>query len=239
MRQTVRRLDGWMIGAAAVLLTVYPSNRLSAQVGHDPGNSPYRDIPKGASWVAAFGYLSGSRGSVDVGPSDGVTGGIRYEVPLGAIGASLGIAYGRTSAFVQDASTVRDSLSRKSGPYDSPVVMADAGLQLALAGRKSWRGFAPYVGGALGVAVGQRIATDSSGYKFGTKITLAPNVGVRWYPARRLSVRGDFRLEFWKLSYPLSYKQANFQGSRIQDVNASQTEWTAHPWVTIGLGWIF
>ena len=222
------------------LLSVIPSfRRLSAQVGHDPGNSPYHDIPKGAAWVATFGYLSGSRGSVDVGISDGVTGGIRYEVPFGAVGASLGIAYGQTSAFVQDASTVRDSLSRKSGPYDSRVVMADAGLQLALAGRKSWRGFAPYVGGALGVAVGERIAKDTSGYKFGTKITLAPNAGFRWYPARRLSVRGDFRLEFWKLSYPLSYKQANFQGSRILDVNASQTEWTAHPWVTIGLGWIF
>lgn len=237
--QTVRRLDGWIIGAVAVLLTVYPSNRLSAQVGHDPGHSPYHDIPRGAAWVATFGYLSGSRGSVDVGPSDGMTAGLRYEVPFGAIGASLGVAYARTTSFVMDASTNTDSLSRRSGPYDAGVVLADAGLQLALAGRKSWRGLAPYIGGALGVAVGQRLAKDSSGYKFGTKITLAPNAGFRWYPARRLSLRGDFRLELWKLSYPLSYKQQNFQGSRILDVSASLSEWTAHPWGTIGLGWIF
>ncbi|HZI21311.1 MAG TPA: hypothetical protein VFD76_02305 [Gemmatimonadales bacterium] len=222
-----------------MLLTAYPANRLAAQVGHDPGHSPYHDIPKGAAWVATFGYLSGSRGSVDVGPSDGMTAGLRYEVPLGAIGASLGVAYARTTSFVMDASTTTDSLSRRSGPYDDGVVLVDAGLQLALAGRKSWRGLAPYIGGALGVAVGQPIAKDSSGYKFGTKITLAPNAGFRWYPARRLSLRGDFRLELWKLSYPLSYKQQNFQGSRILNVNASLSEWTAHPWGTIGLGWIF
>jgi len=226
--------------AAVVWLSVLASyNAVAAQVGHDPGHSPYHDIPKGAAWVATFGYLSGSRGSVDVGPSDGMTAGLRYEVPLGAIGASLGVAYARTTSFVMDASTTTDSLSRRSGPYDAGVVLVDAGLQLALAGRKSWHGLAPHIGGALGVAVGQRIAKDSSGYKFGTKITLAPNAGFRWYPARRLSLRGDFRLELWKLSYPLSYKQQNFQGSRILDVNASLTEWTAHPWGTIGLGWIF
>ena len=227
-----RRMGGWLVrcacvGVATTVLSGYPASRLSAQVGHDPANSPYHDIPKGAAWVATFGYLSGSRGSVDVGPSDGATAGLRYEVPFGAIGASLGLAYARTQSFVMDASTTTDSLSRKSGPYNASVVMADVGLQLALAGRKSWRGLASYIGGALGVAVGQRIAKDSSGYKFGTKITLAPNAGFRWYPARRISLRGDFRLELWKLTYPLSYKQTNFQnpqGGRILDVNASLSE---------------
>ena len=235
---TTMRRRATVLGIA--LLSVIPSfRRLSAQVGHDPGHSPYRDIPKGAVWVATFGDLGGGRGSVGVGPSDGMTAGLRYEVPLGAIGASLGVAYARTTSFVIDASTTTDSLSRRSGPYDAGVVLVDAGLQLALAGRKSWRGLAPYIGGALGVAVGQSIAKDSSGYKFGTKITLAPNAGFRWYPARRLSLRGDFRLELWKLSYPLSYKQQNFQGNRVLDVNASLSEWTAHPWATIGIGWIF
>ena len=238
-----RRLDGWTVTAAAtvaatVLLTAYPSNRLPAQVGHDPGHSPYHDIPKGAAWVATVGYLGGGRGSVGVGLSSGMTAGLRYEAPLGAIGASLGIAYGRTTSFVVDPT--KASTSRKTGPYDNSVVIADAGLQLALAGRKSWRGLAPYIGGALGVAIGQRVAKDTSGYKFGTKITLAPNAGFRWYPARRFSVRGDFRLELWKLTYPVSYKVPNnFDGSRVLDVNASLSEWTAHPWATIGLGWIF
>jgi hypothetical protein len=245
-----RRLDGWTVGAAAtlaatVLLTAYPSNRLSAQVGYDPAHSPYRDVRRGAVAVVTFGYLGGSRGSVGVGLSNGATGGIRYEPQFGAMGASLGLAYGRTTSFVVDPT--KDSLSRKSGPFDNTVVLADAGLQLVLTGRKTWRGFAPYVGGALGVAVGSTVARDTSGYKFGTKITLAPNAGLRWYPARRLSVRGDFRLLLWKLKYPVSYRVPGPAGctpdtpgcTRVLQVTDPPDEWTAHPWATIGVGWTF
>ncbi|HEV2751815.1 MAG TPA: hypothetical protein VGV12_14935 [Gemmatimonadales bacterium] len=243
MTRTVRRLGGWTVRAtvrvfAAVLLTVYPSNRLASQVGHDPGSSPYRDILKGAAWVGTFGYLGGSRGSVGVGLSNGFTGGIRYEVPFGAIGASLGIGYGLTSRFV--VNPYNAATARTTGPFDNNVVLVDAGLQLTLTGRKTWRGFAPYLGGALGVAISGASPRDTSGYKFGTKITLAPDVGVRWYPARRFSVRGDFRLLLWKLSYPVQYKAPNqFDNTTVLPPSASLTEWTAHPWATIGLGWIF
>jgi hypothetical protein len=173
-----------------------------------------------------------------VGPSDGLTGGLRYEVQFGAVGASLGVAYARTSRFVQDYT--KDSTSRKTGPFRDPVVLADAGLQLVLTGRKTWRHFAPFIGGALGVVIGSQLAQDTSGYRFGTKITLAPNAGVRWYPARRLSVRGDFRLVLWKLRYPLAYKVPNkFDGSSVLAATAPLDQWTAHPWATIGVGWTF
>jgi len=173
-----------------------------------------------------------------VGPSDGLTGGLRYEVSFGAVGASLGLAYARTSRFAQDYT--KDSTSRRTGPFNDPIVLADAGLQLVLTGRKSWRRFAPFVGGALGVAIGSALAQDTSGYRFGTKITLAPNAGVRWYPARRISVRGDFRLELWKLHYPLSYKVPNkVDGSSVLPLAAPLDQWTAHPWATIGVGWTF
>ena len=241
--RTVRRLDGWTVrrtalSCAAVLLAVYPSDRLASQVGHDPTHSPYRDVHRGPVAVVTFGYLGGGRGSVGVGISNGVTGGIRYEPQLGAIGASLGLAYGRTTSFIVDPT--KDSLSRRSGPFDNSVVLADAGLQLVLTGRKTWRSFAPYVGGGLGVAIGGALARDSSGYRFGTKITLAPNAGLRWYPAPRLSLRGDFRLLLWKLKYPVSYKVPNaIDQSRVLPVTAALDEWTAHPWATIGVGWTF
>jgi len=173
-----------------------------------------------------------------VGPSDGLTGGLRYEVSFGAVGASLGLAYARTSRFAQDYT--KDSTSRRTGPFNDPIVLVDAGLQLVLTGRKSWRRFAPFVGGALGVAIGSALAQDTSGYRFGTKITLAPNAGVRWYPARRISVRGDFRLELWKLHYPLSYRVVTTtNGGSVLPAAAPLDQWTAHPWATIGVGWTF
>ena len=45
-------------------------NGVSAQVGHEPGQSPYRDVRRGAVGVVTFGYLGGSRGSVGVGLSN-------------------------------------------------------------------------------------------------------------------------------------------------------------------------
>src|SRR6266566_5222577 len=130
----------------------------------------------------------------------------RYVVsPFRAVGASLGLVYARMNRFVVDP--FKDTTSRKSGPSTNDVVLFDAGLQLILTGRKTWRGFAPYVGGVLGVAIGGTSPRDTSGYKFGTKFTVAPNVGLRWYPARRLSVRGDVRLVLWKLNYPTQFKQ--------------------------------
>jgi hypothetical protein len=241
--------QGWKVGVwvpLGLLLCNAPTVRLAAQVGYDPGHSPYHDIRRGPVVMANFGYLGGSRGSVGVGLANGPTGGIRWEPQFGAIGASLGVAYARTTSFAVDPT--QDSASRKSGPFDNTLVLADAGLQLVLTGRKTWRGFAPFVGGALGVAVGSTESRDTSGYKFGTKITLAPNAGVRWYPARRLSVRGDVRLLLWKLKYPISYKvppgpptcTTGAPGcSAVLPTTASLTEWTSHPWATIGVGWTF
>jgi len=229
--------------AAIVWLSVVASyNGVAAQVGHEPGHSPYHDVRRGGVWVLTFGYLGGSRGSVGVGLSDGRTYGVRYEALFGAIGASLGLAYGQTTRFVVDPT--KDSLTRKTGPFDNNVVLADAGLQLVLTGRKTWRGFAPYVGGALGLAISGASPPDPSGYRFGSKFTLSPNAGVRWYPARRLSIRGDFRLVLWKLNYPLSYKVPGPTGcttncSVVLPAGAALTDWTSHPWATIGVGWTF
>src|SRR3989441_13275363 len=172
-------------------------NGASAQVGHEPGRSPYHDVRRGGVGVLPFGYLGGSRGSVGVGLSDGTTGGIRYEVLFGAIGASLGLAYGRTNRYV--VNPFRDTLSRNTGPFNNDVVLADAGLQLVLTGRKTWRGFAPYVGGALGVAISGSSPRAASGDKFGTKFILAPNPRGRGDPPRRLSLRGGFHPGLSKL----------------------------------------
>ena len=68
---------------------------------------------------------------------------------------------------------------------------------------------------------------------------MAPEAGLRWYPARRLSVRTDVRLVFWRLKYPLDYKQPSSDNSRVLPLDAPLIEWTAHPWITIGLGWTF
>ncbi len=244
-RSNGRTVGRWLrraaaTGAAAMLLSVSPTARPSAaQVGHDPGHSPYRDVKTGGAVVVTSGYLGGSRGRVDVGVSNGPTGGVRYELSLGgAMGFSVGLAYAQTTRYVVDPT--KDSLSRKQGPFDSDVILMDAGLQFVLTGRKTWHGFAPFLGASVGVAASGGSPADPSGYLFGNKFTFGPEGGVRWYPARRFSVRSDFRLVYWKLNYPISYKDPSpVDGSRVLPLEASQSEWTAHPWITIGIGWTF
>ena len=233
---TDSRLGGWrtvrrVLACLTALLSAYPSVRLSAQVGHNPGASPYHDLRRGAMLRLVGGYFGGERGKVPVGASHGWTGGLRLEYQASnVIIFTTGIAYARTDAFYV---TARESPPDTVGPVDNALVLADAGLQISLTGGKTFHGFQPYIGGTVGLAFGSPIAKDTSGYDFGTKITVGPEAGVRWYPARRLSFELGGRLVYYRLQYPAIYRLA------LLPPNASLTEWTAHPWATFGVAWTF
>ena len=155
-----------ILGGVAVVLSVSPTVRLSGQVGHDPGHSPYHDIRRGSGPRLVLGYLSGDRGTVPVSITDGVTFGVRYEAWMGkSMSFTAGLAYGQTSRLIVDP--FKDDSVRKSGPIDDDVILADLGLQLSLTGAKTFHGFAPFVTTSLGLAFGSRLpetrAATSSG----------------------------------------------------------------------------
>ena len=80
------RLDGWKVGRwiiVGMFLSNIPTFQLSAQVGHNPGDSPYQDIPLHPSPVFFFGHLSHDRGRAGAGFSNARTFGARYEIPAG------------------------------------------------------------------------------------------------------------------------------------------------------------
>lgn len=227
-------------GGLLVCLAVVPSWHVcAAQVGHDPARSPFRDIVRGAGVRVWAGYLGGDRGTVGVGHANGRTWGLRYELPVGgAVSFAFGAAYAETDRFVVDPT--QDSDVRKSGPFRDDALLADAGLQFLLTGAKTWHGFAPYLGAALGLAISRGSPPDESGYQFGTKFTFGPSAGIRWYPARRLSVQADARLVFWRLTYPPDYQQPlSPDGTTVLPPRAERTEWTRHPWFGLGVGWTF
>ena len=229
----------WKTVFAGLLLAVYPSSRLAAQeVGHDPTHSPYHDIPHGGGPLFTMGYLSGGRGAVGVGPSSGTVWGLRWNARVGGMTTLVAnLDYALTNRFVVNPA---DSAKyQKTGPFDSPTAMVDLGLQFALTGGKTWHGVSPYLGTALGFAMQTSAPRDSSGYKFGTKLTLSPLIGAQWLPARRVTVQADLRLVFWKLNYPLSYKQIAADSTRVLALDAAESQWTRHPYVSIGVGWTF
>ena len=231
----------WAI-VGAVLLAAYPSSRLAGQVGHDPAHSPFRDIQRGTGPVFFAGHLSGDRGRADAGPGNALGIGMRYELSLGrATLVQFTTAYLKGDRFIRNPA-VSDTVARKrEGPFDTDILLTEVGLQLRLTGGKTWHGLAPYLGTGLGLAFDTRSPGDTtlSGYHFGTKLTVSGATGVRWYASRKVSVHLDARALFWRLKYPVSFHSAAADGSRVIPITDPLTEWTGHPWVSLGVGWIF
>src|SRR2546421_5609968 len=112
--------DGTWRGAkrwsAVVLLAIVPSFNLSAQVGHEPSQSPYHDIRRGGVGVITFGYLGGSRGGPGAGISDGPTGGPRHEAALcNARAAPVGTVHAQGTRVV--GGSTNGKLSRQGGHH--------------------------------------------------------------------------------------------------------------------------
>jgi hypothetical protein len=225
------RWCGARCGMVVLVVSLAAPRLLPAQVGHDPGGSPYHDIRRGIMIRVGTGYFGGTRGKVPVGPSYGPTGSVRLEYLAGnVLAVTAGLAYAQTDA---NYVTAYDSVPRTVGPINNDLVMADMGIQAALTGAKTVYGFQPYVGVNLGLVFGSALAADTSGYSFGTKFTFGPEVGVRWFPARRLSFEAAGRLVYYKMQYPLSYKLF------VLPLTAKLTEQTVHPWATVGVAWTF
>ena len=231
-RHVIRR---YAITAALVWLSVVATyNVASAQAGHDPATSPYRDLRRGLTLRVTAGYFAGSRGpdSIPVGATKGATAGLRLELQAsGALIVATGVSYANTTAFYK---TAYDSFPKTVGPINNDLVLADFGVLLSLTGGKTWRGFQPYVGATMGLAFGSKVAADVSGYNFGTKFTYAPEFGVRWYPARRVSAEFGGRVLVYHLAFPTSYRF-----HVLPNVLSPLSATTIHPWATFGLAWTF
>jgi hypothetical protein len=217
---------------------------LSAQVGHAPGDSPFRDIRKGHTLAAIGSYFGGSGGRFNIGPHTGPVYGGRYDIRTGStIQIGLGVAHGSVDRFIVNP-FVR-LVNRRSGPVKQSLTLADISLQFNLTGGKSWNRLAPFVAAGVGIALAGDTPADTSEYDFGRKFYVAPSAGVRFFLSDRIHIRGEARAVFWKLNYP-----ATFQAEPVEepgtpdDPNAvipgeNLSEWTASPWLQLGVGYAF
>lgn len=225
-----------------ISLSIFPSFRLAAQVGHDPAHSPYQDIILRSTPILFFGHLSADRGRAGVGLSNARTLGARYEIPAGrSLLFQFTAAYLEGDRFVIDPRADSTSPERRTGPVPAAIAITDVGILLRLTGGKTWHGIAPYAGVGIGLAYDVRSGRDTtgSGYQFGTKVVLNGATGVRWYPTRRVMIDADLRAQFWRLRYPVSFHTPAPDGSRVVPLSQPLTDWTLHPWISLGIGWIF
>lgn len=234
--------------AAILFLASLTAGSASAQVGHDPAHSPYRDITHGKSLTLLYGDVGGDGGKARVGPHNGRSFGGRFDLRLSApVQVGLTVQKAELERFVVSAD---DSVAtRRKGPVDQDLTMIEATIQLNLTGKKTWHRLAPFISGSLGWTHSSDLPSgvaDSSGYKFGSKFYLVPAIGVRAFVTQSLFIRAEARQLFWKLNYPRAYTQEPAaQPSTDPDrpnavlKDGKRQEWEGGPELRIGVGFAF
>jgi hypothetical protein len=223
-----------------LFLLLFLSLPLSAQVGHEPRSSPYRDLRIKQTITGFGGYLWGGYGKAGVGPGDGPLAGIRWDVHLGGFASLfLGGSYSDLERVLLDPSQPPET--RVVGTTTQGVTIIDGGANLLLTGRKTWHGLMPYIGAATGIALGGSVPEDSlTNYTFNTKFHFGPTGGFRFFLSRRLHLRAEGRVMFWKLSYPNVFFQPGVDPivpPILDPTTNSQSEWVTHLTLMIGLGY--
>lgn len=227
---------------ASMFLLALAATTASAQVGHPPDRSPYRDIAPGHTILPFIGFLGGSGGPLGIGPHNGVLYGGRYDVRSNQnmeIGVS--VAQGNMDRLIVNPFV--KLANRTTGPVQQKVTFADLTVQLNLTGAKSWNGLAPFVGLSGGMAFSRDTPADTSGYRFGNKFYVAPSLGTRLFVTRHLLLRAEVRGVFWKLSYPTTFAQEPVEEPGSEKSNAVRpdgdlSDWVLTPWLQVGLGYL-
>src|SRR5918998_4359459 len=243
MREVRRRCFVHLVlgGAAIFLLAAQP---LTGQVGHPPGDSPFRDIRKGHTLTAIGGYFGGSGGDFNIGPHKGAVYGGRYDIRTGStVQIGVGFAHGSVDRFIVNPFVLL--VNRRSGPVKQSLTLADIGFQLNVTGGKSWNRLAPFFAAGVGLAFASDTPADTSKYDFGRKFYVAPSIGTRFFLSDRLHIRAEAKALFWKLNYPTTFQAEPVEEPGTpEDPNAvipgeNLSEWTASPWLQIGVGFAF
>jgi hypothetical protein len=239
MSKVARVVAPGLIAVSGLLLS---AGALHAQVGYDPAHSPYRPLVRRTSVLVLGSLIGGSSGQLGIGPSDGRGGSLRFEMKLtGPTDVFGALSWSSLQRMVADPAAVTEP--RITGPVKQPLLFADVGLAILLAGDKTWHGVAPYLGGSLGLGWGAGLAQDSSGFRFKNKFVSGPLLGIRFYLGSRISLRTEGRLQFWKLSYPSAYflppLSAPDHPPILDPTVTGTSEWTSHPTLLVGLGYSF
>jgi hypothetical protein len=231
---------GWILVltmAAAAGLSARPA---AAQVGFSPDRSPYHYIEGNKTLGLRAGYLWGDLGTPGVGPANGLVTAARFDYRLGtAVGFTANVGVMSLKRTVLDPDTTLDA--RNLGQFTQGVAFADIGLLLLLTGRKTWRGFAPYAGASVGLAIGRPVDAEDGGFSFSTKFLLSPTAGMRYHVSDRLSLNFEMRDMVWRLGYPPSYFEPRDDGTPpiLNPSSDSSKEWTHHFVLTLGMGYAF
>jgi hypothetical protein len=208
----------WPAGAAAGLsrrrlaraalaflaLSVLPPRSASAQVGHEPERSPFRDVTTRQLVSLSTGWFFGNTSETGAGALPGPMFTFRVETRLSGpidLLATASLIRSRRDVLNPD----QPPATRRAGRVPYNLVSVDLGLGLNVTGAKSWHGLAPYAAAGVGVMFPTHPVVDPGGYQAKSNFTFAPTLGVRYLMGSSLGLQLEARDNTIRYEWPLAY----------------------------------
>ncbi|MBC7791552.1 MAG: hypothetical protein H7Z74_16515 [Anaerolineae bacterium] len=226
--------------ALAAVMLFHGATPANAQVGHLPGQSPFRDLAYKQELSLLTGFHAGSEGRAGIAPAGGPLLGVRYEIRIGGP-ATFTARLGRVWSERTVIDPTKPDSTRSLGKRDWPIYLSDVGISINLTGQKSFWQLVPVLNGGIGVATDFSKGGDPGGYSFGTPFAFNFGGGVRWVGSNRLQLRLDIADYLYQLEYPDSYfvpPVGQTEGAVLAQ-SASKNEYTHNAVITLGVSYLF
>ncbi len=239
--------------AALVLLALpalpLPAVRVAAAAQEPRIDSPYRWIPEGLRAGPVAGFFNADRGNLEFGPGSTAVGGGRFRIRVSSpLSLELGATLGSSDRFVIDP-----RLEEGPAPVDtvsSTWLAAQAGIQLALTGARTWNGIQPYVllGGGFMVGLDEQASEvfaepDLADFRY--EIGVAPSfmggVGAELKPSRRIGIGLELRDHLLRLKAPEGFFRTEVLEA-IEEAGApapEDSQWPHNLELGVGLWYYF
>lgn len=193
---------------AALALAALAPAQARAQVGHDPGHSPYRDVTTRQELTVGAGRFGGNPSEANVGARPGPMMHFRLATRLsGPLDMVVTLAFVNSSRYIVNPDS--PLTSRTTGPVNYDLVIPDLALGFNLTGRKSWHGLAPYLGMGIGIEMPTTSTVDPGGYEAKSNFTFVPTFGTRIFLGRAFALQAEVRDYFIRYEFPLAYFSPN------------------------------
>lgn len=226
------------IAAAVVflLLSLAPGTGAAGQEGDTLQiDTPYDWIPRSLRIGVTGGYLDTGLSNLRLGPQESFLAGLRGRTRVsGPISLELGALYGESDRFAVDP-----RLPQGPAPVDTVTsrwILAEAAMQFALTGNRTWNDLHPYaiLGGGFLVGVDEEVSDELAAPELSDlrhDIEIMPAVqaglGVEWLPSDRFGFALEARDHLWRITTPEGFFDTAIL-DQIEDAGAeapSDTDW--------------
>ena len=223
-----------IFGALALL---FVASAASAQVGHSPENSPFRDIEGGQEITIFGGHFNAGADPVGVAPKPGRITGLLYQIHVGGP-ANLMIRYGRVATTRLAVDPTLGKTNRSLGSHNVLVSLYDLNMSLNLTGMKSYHRLVPVVNLGAGIASCTcTVAKDP--FTFGTPFAISLGAGVRYVPGGHFQIRVDLSDYLYQLKTPAGYYINSADNTPVAAQGTPRSFWKNNPTLTVGVSRLF